>query len=159
MLTRVLFGILVLIAVNPNTIDANTILQADAAVIAGVRILLTIYSLKPATASVKGFLTLTDMAGSIDNDQRKKLEAKAMSEARREGRINSSIALAIVTILIPFSISASLLLYNQLYPAEMSMSIGFIWLLVAIITVVLYSLYCNRQGAQKINFFTGRGGI
>jgi hypothetical protein len=32
---------------STNTIDANTILQADAPVIAGVLIFLTIYSLKP----------------------------------------------------------------------------------------------------------------
>jgi hypothetical protein len=91
-------------------LDDNTLLQTDATVIAGVLILLTIYSLKPGKSP----------------------------ESRRERFTNTFVAIAIVTVIIPFSVSAILIL-NPTYPgnAVQLMTAGFLYLIVGIVIIVL----------------------
>ena len=80
-------------------LDDNSLLQADATIIAGLLILLTIYSLR-----IKP------------------------SENTRERRINKLVGWVIVFGIVPFSASAWIILNHLSYAAIMT-SIGFLYLL------------------------------
>jgi hypothetical protein len=89
-------------------IDDNTLLQTDATVIAGVLVLLTIYSLR-----------------------------QQPSDTTYQRIINIVVAVAIVTTIVPFSVSAILILSPDKDPAAGVAYGGFIYLIVGIILIVV----------------------
>jgi hypothetical protein len=89
-------------------IDDNTLLQTDATVIAGVLVLLTIYSLR-----------------------------QQPSETSFQRGMNIIIAIAIVTVIVPFSVSAIMILSPDKDPAAGVAYGGFLYLIVGIIFIVV----------------------
>ncbi|MDQ6864356.1 MAG: hypothetical protein M3044_11080 [Thermoproteota archaeon] len=92
-------------------LDDNTLLQTDATVIAGVLILLTIYSLKP----------------------------RKSPESRRERALNFIVAGVLLTVIIPFSVSAMMIIYPDVEPAAGATLGGFLYLMVGIVLIVVFS--------------------
>jgi peptidoglycan biosynthesis protein MviN/MurJ (putative lipid II flippase) len=92
------------------SLDYNSLLQANATVIAGILILLTIYSLKP----------------------------RRSPESRREVRINQGIASVIISVIVPFCASSIMIITNQeLGLAAPVAVLGFVYLIFGIIVIVL----------------------
>ena len=91
-------------------LDDNTLLQADATVIAGVLILLTIYSLR-----------------------------QKPSENTQDRIMNIVIAGVLITVIVPFSGSAMLILSPNQESAAVIAFYGFIYLFVGIVLMVLIS--------------------
>jgi hypothetical protein len=89
------------------SIDYSILLEADAIVIAGILILLTIYSLKLKP-----------------------------SENPSEKIINSVVAVAIVITIIPFSVSSILVLYQYQVSAVDMAYAGFVYLIVGIVFII-----------------------
>jgi hypothetical protein len=104
-------------------VDNNTLLQVDATVIAGVLILLTIYSLKPRIVGKP-------------------------PESRQARIMDFIIAVMIVTVIIPFSISAMMILGPDKEPAAVVAWGGFIYLMLGIVLIVLFSRIRLREKTE-----------
>lgn len=91
-------------------IDSNSLLQTDATVIAGTLILLTIYSLKP------------------------------VPKYGQTRSVRKALALLIVITIVPFSISAALILdqkYDDHLFATGAAQLGFIYIMIAMGVIVI----------------------
>jgi hypothetical protein len=88
---------------------------------------LTIYSLKPPAGATP------DKSGGV-----------SPTEARYTRYINALIAVAIVTILIPFCFSAIALLDGDLSFAEDQMRAGLVYLLMTVIAIILFPLVWGK---------------
>jgi hypothetical protein len=98
-------------------LEDKDILQADAAIVAGILILLTIMHLRP--------------------------------ESLREKRILKTQISLITFAILPFTISVlSMIWFSELPIAEDSTSIGFVYLIIAILFFV-WSPYARRTTMQK----------
>lgn len=109
-------------------IDSNTLLQTDATIIAGVLILLTIYSLNPAL-------------GIIQLPQSKNREGKKRSFKIIKSRLLDRIIFATITIaaVFPFSSSAFYILSdekNLLFATHLA-EVGFLYVMVAVAAIVI----------------------
>lgn len=106
-------------------LDDNTLLQTDGTVIAGVLILLTIYSLKPRIVGIP-----------------------KPPESRQARIMDFVIAVMLVTVIIPFSVSAMLILNPDKDPAAGVAWGGFIYLMLGIVIIVVFSRIQIREKTE-----------
>lgn len=130
-------------------VDSNTLLQADATVIAGVLVLLTIYSLKPIITPylmsqeerLKAMTIDLEADPSIENLKKKATDnLEKLDQMLVDEKVRKNLAFVIIISLVPFSSSAFFDLLSieaSLEIAKILASIGFIYLVIAVATIVM----------------------